>query len=76
MRRSALVTLRDPPNGARFICNPRRHVPDIPTLQALGFYWCNVTVADAAFFARISPGPPHSPSPTPARGDYPNCLTS
>ena len=53
-----------------------RHVPDIATFQALGFYWCNVTVADAAFFARINPGPPYPPSQAPARGDYPNCLTS
>ena len=53
-----------------------RHVPDIPTFQTLGFYWCNVTAADAAFFARISPGPPYPASATPAWGDYPNCLTS
>ena len=53
-----------------------RHVPDIATFQALGFYWCNVTAADAAFFARITPGPPYPASQTPARGDYPNCLTS
>ena len=52
-----------------------RHVPDIPTFQALGFYWCNVTVADAAFFARITPGPAHPPSEIPTRADYPNCLT-
>ncbi len=53
-----------------------RHVPDIATFQALGFYWCNVTAADAAFVARITPGPPYPASPTPARADYPNCLTS
>ncbi len=53
-----------------------RHVPDIATFQALGFYWCNVTAADAAFFERIAPGPPYPASQTPARGDYPNCLTS
>ena len=27
-----------------------RHVPDIPTFQALGLYWCDVTAADAGFF--------------------------
>ncbi|MCY4114846.1 MAG: hypothetical protein OXG33_13055 [Chloroflexi bacterium] len=53
-----------------------RHVPDIPTFQALGFYWCNVTAADAAFFERITHGPAHPISATPARDDYPNCLTS
>ena len=53
-----------------------RHVPDIPTFQALGFYWCNVTAADAAFFQRIAHGPPYTASSTPAQSDYPNCLTS
>ena len=53
-----------------------RHVPDIPTFQALGFYWCNVTAADAAFFDRITEGPSYPISATPARDDYPNCLTS
>ena len=53
-----------------------RHVPDIATFQALGFYWCNVTSADDAFFERITPGPPYPASTTPARGDYPNCLTA
>ena len=53
-----------------------RHVPDIATFQSLGFCWCNVTAADAAFFARITPGPPYPASQTPARGDYPSCLTN
>ena len=53
-----------------------RHVPGIATFQALGFYWCNVTVADAGFFDRLNPGPPYPASDTPARDDYPNCLTS
>jgi len=52
-----------------------RHVPDIATFQALGFYWCNVTAADAGFFERLNPGPPYPASGLPARGDYPNCLT-
>ena len=53
-----------------------RHVPDIPTFQALGFYWCNVTAADGAFVERITPGPPYPVSQTRPRPDYPNCLTS
>ncbi len=53
-----------------------RHVPDLATFQALGFYWCNVTAADAGFFERLSPGPPYPATDIPARGDYPNCLTS
>ena len=52
-----------------------RHVPDILTFQALGFYWCNVTAADADFFARITQGSPYPASQTPARDDYPNCST-
>ncbi len=53
-----------------------RHVPDVATFQALGFYWCNVTAADADFLARISQGPPYPASQAPARADYPSCLTS
>ena len=53
-----------------------RHVPDVDTFQALGFYWCNVTAADADFFDRISHGPPYAASQIPARDDYLNCLTS
>jgi len=52
-----------------------RHVPDIPTFQALGFYWCDVTAADAAFFERIIIGPAHPATDRPARSDYPNCST-
>ena len=52
-----------------------RHVPDISTFQALGFYWCDVTAADADFFARITHGPPFPAGQTPARDDYPNCST-
>ena len=52
-----------------------RHVPDVATFQALGFYWCNVTVADAAFFERIAVGPAYPASDVPARSNYPNCRT-
>jgi hypothetical protein len=52
-----------------------RHVPDIPTLQALSFYWCDVTAADSEFFDRITIGPPYPVSDLPARDDYPSCST-
>ena len=52
-----------------------RHVPDVATFQALGFYWCDVTAADADFFARITLGPPYPASEVPARSDYPSCRT-
>lgn len=52
-----------------------RHVPDIATFQALGFYWCNVTAADEEFFRRIPEGPAHAVAAVPERADYPNCLT-
>ena len=52
-----------------------RHVPDPATFQALGFYWCNLTAADAGFFDRITLGPPYPASDVPARADYPVCQT-
>ena len=52
-----------------------RHIPNWPTFQALGFYWCDVTAADATFFQRISEGPPYPATTMPARADYPNCRT-
>ena len=52
-----------------------RHVPDIPTFQALGLYWCDVTAADAGFFDRINIGSPHAATDMPARSDYPSCST-
>ena len=52
-----------------------RHVPDIPTFQALGLYWCDVTAADADFFNRIRIGPSHPATDQPARADYPSCST-
>ena len=50
-----------------------RHIPDWPTFQALGFYWCNVTAADAGFFERITIGPPYPATTEPERDDYPSC---
>ena len=52
-----------------------RHGPDLVTFQARGFYWCNVTAADAGFFGRITLGPPYPSSGVPPRGDYPVCQT-
>ena len=50
-----------------------RHVPDLATFQSLGFYWCDVTAADAGFFERINLGTPYPVSSEPARSDYPSC---
>ena len=50
-----------------------RHIPNWPTFQALGFYWCDVTAADSSFFDRISIGPPYPATSAPARDNYPNC---
>ena len=52
-----------------------RHVPDPATFQARGYYWCNVTAADAGFFERVTLGPPYPASDVPARADYPVCQT-
>ena len=52
-----------------------RHVPNIPTFQALGLYWCDVTAADADFFNRITIGAPHPATDMAARDDYPSCST-
>ena len=52
-----------------------RHVPDEGTFQTLGFYWCNVTAADAGFFERITLGPPYPSSGVTPRADYPVCQT-
>ena len=50
-----------------------RHVPDLATFQSLGFYWCDVTAADAGFFERINLGTPHPATSDPVRSDYPSC---
>ena len=50
-----------------------RHVPDLATFQARGYYWCNVNAADAEMYARLRLGPPYPTSAVPARADYPNC---
>ena len=50
-----------------------RHIPDTPTFQVLGFYWCNVTAADAEFIERITLGVAHPATSLPERADYPVC---
>ena len=50
-----------------------RHVPDAATFQVLGFYWCDVTAADANFFNRIHIGIAHPPTTVPAQENYPSC---
>ena len=50
-----------------------RHVPDVATFQSMGFYWCDVTVAEAGFFEHAAIGPPYPTSNTPERADYPSC---
>ena len=50
-----------------------RHIPNWPTFQALGFYWCNVTAADDAFFGRIFEGDPYPATTLPAQANYPPC---
>ena len=50
-----------------------RHIPNYATFQAMGFFWCDVTSADASFFERMNEGPPFPVIDTPERHDYPNC---
>ena len=50
-----------------------REVPDTATFQVLGFYWCDVTAADATFWERVTIGVPHPPTSLPEQADYPGC---
>ena len=52
-----------------------RHVPDVATFQAMGFYWCNVTAGGDSFFREFPIGPPFLKIDMPVRDDYPDCLT-
>ena len=52
-----------------------RRVPDEASFQALGFYKCDMTMADVEFFEQIEIGPAYPVSETPARDDYPHCRT-
>ena len=48
-------------------------IPDIPTFKAEGFYWCDVTAADAGFFSRARIGPDLPLSGTADDPNYPDC---
>lgn len=50
-----------------------RHIPDIPTFKAEGFYWCDVTAADSGFFRRATIGAALARSGTADDPNYPNC---
>ncbi len=50
-----------------------RHIPDIPTFQSRGYYWCDVTTASEGWAANVMLGqalPSSGGTPDP---DYPNC---
>ena len=49
------------------------HIPDIPTFESRGYYWCDVTSADDRFDAYVADAPmlpSTGGSPTPG---YPSC---
>lgn len=48
-------------------------IPDIPTFEAEGFFWCDVTAADADFFNRAYIGRALPRSGTERDPNYPNC---
>lgn len=48
-------------------------IPDIPTFEANGFFWCDVTAADVGFFRRANIGAPLEQSGTAHNPNYPNC---
>ena len=50
-----------------------RHIPDIPTFQSEGFFWCDVTAADVGFFGRAFIGAPLPASGGPDDPNYPPC---
>jgi len=48
-------------------------IPDIPTFEANGFYWCDVTAADPGFFRRAYIGDALPRSGTEKDPNYPDC---
>ncbi len=52
-----------------------RHVPDVATFQARGYYWCDVIAGDIGFFERTTVGPPYPATTEPTQPGYPNCRT-
>ena len=59
-----------------------RHVPDIPTFQDRGYYWCDVTAANERFYdnltigrrCRLLPDPPGTTTPPVTRSLVPKPL--
>jgi hypothetical protein len=50
-----------------------RHIPDTATFKYHGFFWCDVTSADADFFTRFTEGGALAPSGTADDPNYPSC---
>ena len=52
-----------------------RHIPNIPTFEAQGFYWCNVTTGDAEFWLRVPDSMVGTALPASPRGvpNHPSC---
>jgi hypothetical protein len=56
-----------------YLANAWRHIPDIPTFQARGYYWCDVTSADIGFLSRVRTGRALQSSGTDEVAGYPSC---
>ncbi len=56
-----------------FYAGAWRHIPDIPTFQARGYFWCDITSADPNFLRRVAVGRALAPSGTAEIANYPNC---
>ena len=56
-----------------FYAGAWRHIPDIPTFQHRGYFWCDITSADANFLRRVAVGRALAPSGTPEDPNYPTC---
>lgn len=56
-----------------FTAGAWRHIPDIPTFQARGYYWCDITSADSGWLSRVRVGRPLQSSGTAEIPNYPNC---
>ena len=56
-----------------YLAGAWRHIPDIPTFQARGYFWCDVTSADIGFLRRVLTGRALQPSGTDEVAGYPSC---
>lgn len=56
-----------------YTSNAWRHIPDIATFQARGYFWCDITSADAQWLSRVRIGRPLQSSGTLEIPNYPNC---